>query len=176
MSWQEELNKKLEAQRAAYKESIESGVATNRRLSYVAKLGGKASEKISMEIATEIRKLYATGNYTQIDLAKKYRFKGSSTISDIILNVTYYDKNYNPEDGYSIKRNNIYNSILDLVNDEFTNSDITNIILELELRDNKKAALKYARRITGNSDYCIKIHEGKKGCNIDVHKFKKVIN
>jgi hypothetical protein len=37
MSWQEELNKKLEAQREAYKQSIESGEVTKRKQAYVQK-------------------------------------------------------------------------------------------------------------------------------------------
>ena len=36
MSWQEELNKKLEAQRQAYKESIKNGTAKKRATSYAA--------------------------------------------------------------------------------------------------------------------------------------------
>ena len=42
--------------------------------------------KLTMEIVREIRRLYATGNFTQADLAKKFGISSGSKISEIITN------------------------------------------------------------------------------------------
>lgn len=87
MSWQEELNKKLEAQRAAYKESIESGEVDRRIKSHRGKIrgilskdSGQGMHSDNIEIRQEIAK---KGNDTLGSEGRKARMaKANNTLGE----------------------------------------------------------------------------------------------
>jgi hypothetical protein len=54
------------------------------------KIHGTSGRKLTMEQANEIRSLHESGDYKQVDLAKKYKVN-ADTISNIIHNRTYVD-------------------------------------------------------------------------------------
>lgn len=169
--WIKQINDDMERRRNERKQYREE----NPNWKHIA--AGKSSEKINMKIAKEIRQLYASGNYTQTQLAKQYKFKGSNTISEIIQNITYFDESYiAPNNSFVFKKNATIVKILNELPEIFTSKDMANQILKLNIRSCDKLAMKEARRILLKKGYFEKLPliNGKAANQHNPQYFKKI--
>lgn len=142
MSWQEELNKKLEAQREAYKESIKSGETQKRMQSYKGKIGSNTNIKNRKESGyyqsdefKELCKIAASARMNnpnfkkeQSEFGKKGGPKGGKTQGDINAKNGHMQKMHAVRKQKSLElRNSIYGKLPN----QFTYNDGLNMVIEL---------------------------------------------
>lgn len=177
MSWIDNINKKLEEQRAAYRESIESGEAFKKRQAYASKQRDNKERKDQFaKIKTSEHQSFAAKNAGNKNLETGH-WDNIKHLGTEVAHSTIKCPHCNFEgDLVNIKRHHFDNCqqkyelvkcIFDELNDNFTKSELINSIIKNGFKPT------FSQALLRNINYIELIHRGTKGSTKDINIYKK---
>ena len=180
MSWQEEINKKLEEQRASFKEAQESGETFRRKQSYASKSAHNKPESRAkiLEGLEKARNNGASskGGQTNVRTGHLAKVRDPKKASDIakeqivceVCGISSSTGNYSRFHGKKCIYN-LVTQLLDALPEEFTYKQAKQVNEELNLP--KNMVRKLISDMWGNM--IEQIYQGKNGSHVDVSIYKK---